>query len=251
MSKGISAPRQPLARHLKVAKKKWVSLLQNVSNLPRWMYALGGFTLSLPLFLATASAPSRTPKSQPTQIKPVPAPLPAPDTLFGHYAYDEAPASDLVTIAIAADGYELKLRRAAAQNFMRMQRDAKAVGINLVPLSGYRSKEEQEHLFFGIGQERNQIPAERAKVSAPPGYSEHHTGYAIDIGDGDNPSTDLAETFAQTEAYQWLRHNAARYGFELSFPPNNPQGVMYEPWHWRFVGDTDSLKTFYKVRNRR
>ncbi|MFN3362233.1 MAG: D-alanyl-D-alanine carboxypeptidase family protein, partial [Pseudanabaenaceae cyanobacterium] len=172
------------------------------------------------------------------------------DTLFGHYAYEEAPASDLVTIAVAADSYALKLRTAAAQSFTRMQRDARADGINLVPLSGYRSKAEQEHLFFTIGQERNQTPAERAKVSAPPGYSEHHTGYAIDIGDGDNPSTDLAETFAQTAAYAWLRQNAARYGFELSFPPNNPQGVMYEPWHWRFVGDTDSLKTFYKVRNR-
>ncbi|MFN9165469.1 MAG: D-alanyl-D-alanine carboxypeptidase family protein, partial [Pseudanabaena sp.] len=56
--------------------------------------------------------------------------------------------------------------------------------------------------------------------------------------------------FEKTPAFQWLQNNAAKYGFEMSFPPNNPQGVMYEPWHWRFVGDDDSLATFYKKSNR-
>lgn len=82
----------------------------------------------------------------------------------------------------------------------------------------------------------------------PPGFSEHHTGYAVDIGDGNAPHTHLEETFADTAAYRWLTAYAARFGFELSFPPNNPQGVMYEPWHWRFVGDSHSLETFYGSR---
>jgi D-alanyl-D-alanine carboxypeptidase len=83
-------------------------------------------------------------------------------------------------------------------------------------------------------------------VSAPPGYSEHHTGYAIDIGDGSAPSSNLSPDFEKTAAYRWLEQNGAQFGFELSFPPNNPQGVSYEPWHWRFVGDIDSLAIFHK-----
>jgi len=85
-------------------------------------------------------------------------------------------------------------------------------------------------------------------VSAPPGHSEHHTGYAVDIGDGNNPSTNLQESFENTAAYRWLEANASRYSFELSFPRDNLQGISYEPWHWRFVGDRHSLETFYRVR---
>ena len=104
-------------------------------------------------------------------------------------------------------------------------------------------------LFFGVKEQRVQDATKRAEVSAPPGYSEHHTGYAIDIGDGNAPTTNLETDFASTAAFRWLEQNALKYSFELSFPPDNPQGVSYEPWHWRFVGDRDSLETFYKVRN--
>ncbi|MEB3160379.1 MAG: D-alanyl-D-alanine carboxypeptidase family protein, partial [Synechocystis sp.] len=62
-------------------------------------------------------------------------------------------------------------------------------------------------------------------------------------------ATHLSESFAETKAFQWLKNNAAKYSFELSFPPNNPQGVNYEPWHWRYVGDRPSLELFYKARN--
>ena len=92
------------------------------------------------------------------------------------------------------------------------------------------------------------MPSQRAAVSAPPGYSEHHTGYAIDIGDADVPATNLSPDFENTAAFKWLRENAAYFSFELSFPRDNPQNIMYEPWHWRFVGDRHSLETFYKAR---
>lgn len=101
-------------------------------------------------------------------------------------------------------------------------------------------------LFFQLAQSRALRPEERAALSAPPGYSEHHTGYAIDIGDAQFPQWDTQEAFETTPAFRWLERNAARFGFELSFPRNNPQGVNYEPWHWRFVGDRHSLETFYK-----
>jgi D-alanyl-D-alanine carboxypeptidase len=166
--------------------------------------------------------------------------------MLGHLRYSEAPANTLRPIGRAGDGYEIKLREAAAKSYLAMVADARAEGIELVVISGFRTKAEQKELFFGVGQQRNQTPAQRAQVSAPPGYSEHHTGYAVDIGDGSTPSTNLSRSFEKTAAFLWLQKNAARYGFELSFPENNPQGVMYEPWHWRYVGDDQSLATFYK-----
>jgi D-alanyl-D-alanine carboxypeptidase len=174
----------------------------------------------------------------------------SPPDLFGHHAFSEAPANKLRTIGRAGDGYEIRLHEAAAKSYLRMEADAKADGIDFVVISGFRTIAEQQELFFDISKQRNQTPAQRAKVSAPPGHSEHHTGYALDIGDAAVPSANLSTNFEKTAAFQWLQSNAAKYGFEMSFPPNNPQGVMYEPWHWRFVGDDDSLATFYKKSNR-
>lgn len=171
---------------------------------------------------------------------------PADPSLLGHLPYEEAPAEELQ--AITDDG-SILLRQAAAEQFVQMMDAAKADGVNLVPLSGFRSQTEQETVFFEVKAERGQEATTRAEVSAPPGYSEHHTGYAIDIGDSYYPDTDLKTSFEKTPAFEWLQENAAYYSFELSFPPNNSQGVSYEPWHWRFVGDRDSLETFYRARS--
>jgi D-alanyl-D-alanine carboxypeptidase len=108
---------------------------------------------------------------------------------------------------------------------------------------------DQNYLFFDVKAQRGQTAQKRAEVSAPPGYSEHHTGYAVDIGDATTPALDLNPNFEKTAAFQWLQANATHFNFELSFPRNNLQGVNYEPWHWRFVGDRPSLETFYKARN--
>jgi D-alanyl-D-alanine carboxypeptidase len=142
----------------------------------------------------------------------------------------------------------MRLRKAAAKAFIQMQSDARRSGVILMPISAFRSKATQEKLFFEVKKQRNQPTRKRAEVSAPPGYSEHHTGYAIDIGDSSAPATNLSTSFANTAAFRWLQNNAAQYSFELSFPENNPQGINYEPWHWRFVGDSDSLETFYKAQ---
>jgi D-alanyl-D-alanine carboxypeptidase len=167
---------------------------------------------------------------------------PTSRTLLGHRAYDIAPEDDLISLRANS---QIRLRRAAAEQFEAMAQDAANDGITLVPLSGYRTLAEQEHLFFDIKAQRGQDAHTRAEVSAPPGYSEHHTGYAIDIGDANHPDTHVNEGFGETAAFQWLQENAPSYGFELSFPPENLQGVAFEPWHWRFAGDRDSLETFY------
>jgi len=168
------------------------------------------------------------------------------NAVLGHLAYPEAPASELAPIT--ADG-RIRMRKAAADRFRAMSQAARSAGVSLVPISGFRSVKEQEQLFFEVGAQRNQTPAQRAALSAPPGHSEHHTGYAVDIGDGAAPATNLQATFDQTKAFRWLQANAARFGFEISFPKDNVQGVSYEPWHWRFVGDRTSLEMFYKARN--
>ncbi len=162
--------------------------------------------------------------------------------LLGHRAFAEAPEDDLV--ALSANG-SIRLRSAAAAEYEEMTRAAAQQGIRLVPLSGFRSQAEQETIFFNLKAQRGQDAQTRAEVSAPPGYSEHHTGYAVDVGDSNQSGTHLDEGFADTRAYQWLDTNAVRYGYELSFPPDNFQGVAFEPWHWRFVGDRTSLETFY------
>lgn len=174
-------------------------------------------------------------------------PVVTPDarpSVLGHFSYDEAPEEELESVG-DYHGRPTLMRRSAAQSYREMAAAARSVGITLVPISGFRTHEDQEYLFFQRAQDRVQRPIERAEVSAPPGYSEHHTGYAVDIGDANAPGTDVSVSFEQTQAFQWLQANAPRFSFELSFPPDNDQGVTYEPWHWRYVGDRHSLETFY------
>ena len=159
--------------------------------------------------------------------------------LLGHLPYQEVPAADRVTVAPG-----LELHRDAAAALQAMQDAARAEGVDLVLLSGFRSLALQQQLFFDVKSERNQSAQERARVSAPPGYSEHSTGYAVDLGDGTAPRTNLSQSFEQTAAFSWLQANAARFHFVLSFPPGNAQGVNYEPWHWRFEGSAQALQVF-------
>lgn len=203
------------------------------------------------IFSMTASRQAQKTQSTPTPTNPANTPesdqsANKTDEVLGHLTYAEAPESDLVSIP---GNPRLRLRKSAAEEFNKMVRDAQRAGVNIVLISAFRTIKEQEQLFFGIGSQRNQTPAQRAALSAPPGYSEHHTGYTVDIGDANVPATNLSVNFEKTKAFVWMTENAAKYRFEMSFPRNNSQGVSYEPWHWRFVGDRDSLETFYKARN--
>ena len=168
-----------------------------------------------------------------------------PDQVLGHYRYAEAPQSELEPVA---DG--IKMHKTAAPKFLAMVNAARAEGVSLVLLSGFRSVEDQTHLFFDVKAERGQNTDTRADVSAPPGYSEHHTGYAADIGDANEPGTNVSQSFDQTAAFKWLQKNAAYYSFEMSFAKGNPEKVSYEPWHWRYVGDRKSLEIFYRARKK-
>jgi D-alanyl-D-alanine carboxypeptidase len=159
--------------------------------------------------------------------------------LLGHFPYGEATAADLVSIAPGVE-----LHADAAEALVAMQQAARAEGIELRVLSAFRSIATQKHIFFDVKSERNQSAQQRAQVSAPPGYSEHSTGYAVDLGDARNPATNLSVVFENTAAFTWLQTHANRFHYRLSFPVGNGQGVSYEPWHWRFEGSAEALKTF-------
>lgn len=207
--------------------------------------ALRGLQTETPTANSLKAAPAEAVAPSNSANASAPSPTATGDTLLNHYKYPEAPQAEL--IPISADGGIL-MRKPAAESFAAMVAAAQAEGVSIVPLSGFRTIAEQRQLYFDIKAERGQTAKERAAWSAPPGYSEHHTGYVIDIGDGGVPALNLNPEFEKTPAFSWMEKHGAKYSFELSFPKGNDQGVSYEPWHWRYVGDQASLEMFYKVR---
>jgi len=159
-------------------------------------------------------------------------------SILGHLPYDEISREKLVFIEP-----NILVHRDMKESLLKMRQHAKKDGIFLVFLSGYRSIKLQKEIFYSLKSIRNQVATERARVSAPPGYSEHSTGFAIDIGDFNRPKTDFEVEFENTDAFRWLKNNAAKYHFKLSFNKNN-KNVDYEPWHWRYEGSIEALKIF-------
>ncbi|MAY03650.1 MAG: hypothetical protein CMQ38_11825 [Gammaproteobacteria bacterium] len=128
---------------------------------------------------------------------------------------------------------ELYMDAQALQSWKAMCAAAQDEGIELQPVSAYRSIEYQQKLFekkLSSGQRIEEI----LRVNAAPGFSEHHTGRALDLT---CPGAEcLEESFEHTPAFAWLMQHAADFSFYLSFPRNNPQGFLYEPWHWCYQG---------------
>jgi len=158
--------------------------------------------------------------------------------ILGHLPYNETPKEKLVLIEPKIE-FHMDMR----DSLLKMREEAKKDGIYLVFLSGYRSIKLQNDIFYSLKSIRNQEAAERARVSAPPGYSEHSTGFAIDIGDATQRETDFETEFENTDAFSWLIKNAAKFHFKLSFTKDNKY-IDYEPWHWRYEGSIGALKVF-------
>lgn len=141
--------------------------------------------------------------------------------------FDEA--LDLIDVGPNLVGRMQRLTPDTAASWQAMQAAARDDGILLLLVSGYRGFEYQASLIrkkINAGQSLSEI----LNVNAAPGFSEHHTGRAIDIATpGSRP---LTEEFETSEAFTWLKDNAARFGFSMSYPRDNPQGFIYEPWHW-------------------
>ncbi len=115
-----------------------------------------------------------------------------------------------------------KLLNAASNN---------GTGMNI--LSAYRSFATQSATYNGWVARDGQAQADT--YSARPGYSEHQTGLAIDLGNG---ACDLEACFGDTPAGKWLAKNAHTFGFIIRYPEGKQDivGYQYEPWHLRYVG---------------
>lgn len=128
----------------------------------------------------------------------------------------------------------------AARAFTRMRAAATMDDVELQIVSAYRSAAYQ----MGIVQrklERGRPIEEILRVSAAPGYSEHHSGRAVDLS---SPGfVALEEAFENSPAFGWLLAHALRFGFALSYPRGNPHAIAYEPWHWCWHAPTRNPRT--------
>jgi len=143
----------------------------------------------------------------------------------------EAPPHTLTILGETKDGRVLEATSDTVQHWTDMQRAAQQDGIQLEVLSAFRSIDYQRQLI-ARKLDRGDPPNQILKVVALPGYSEHHTGYALDIVTTAYP--ELTEDFELSEGFAWLSHSAHQFGFFLSYPRDNPWGFIYEPWHWCF-----------------
>ena len=138
-------------------------------------------------------------------------------------------ALDLVDVGPNLVGRMQRLTPDTAASWQEMQAAAREDGITLLIVSGFRDFEYQASLIrkkINAGQALSDI----LQVNAAPGFSEHHSGRAVDIASpGSRPLTD---EFESSHAFAWLEQNAATYGFAMSYPRDNPEGFIYEPWHW-------------------
>lgn len=137
--------------------------------------------------------------------------------------------SHLESIGLDTQGREQFLAPRAARAWARMHEAAVRDGVELQVVSAYRSVEYQ----LGVLRrklERGLSIEQILRLSAAPGYSEHHTGRALDITTSGFAA--LEEEFENSPAFSWLRKNAQSYNFALSYPRGNRHGIAYEPWHW-------------------
>lgn len=139
--------------------------------------------------------------------------------------------NDLVDVDKYSNG-NIALNKIARDAFYEMAEAIQKEGMHIRIISGYRSFAYQERLYNNYLKSDSQEEVDL--YSAKPGYSEHHTGLAIDI---DNGVIDY-NRFHVTKEYDWMQKNAHKYGYILRYPLGKEKitGYKYEPWHYRYVG---------------
>ena len=142
------------------------------------------------------------------------------------------------TLKAAVEGSSVQLDERVASFYAEMYAAAKADGCTLTPYSGYRTYARQQENFdrkvayyVSQGLSEAEATAQTQTRILPAGASEHNMGFAMDI-------VSASADFISTKEFSWLSAHAHEYGFILRYPENKTEitGVMYEPWHWRFVG---------------
>lgn len=165
-----------------------------------------------------------------------------------NYQYS-IPAGFSVNLGTITNGIKVDAR--IVESYYAMERAARADGVYLNPSSGYRSVEYQRSLFnsrvnqymSSYGYSRAAAEQKVATYTARPGTSEHNLGLAIDFYDS---STALTSAFENTKQGKWLNANSYKYGFILRYSSSKSSitGIIYEPWHFRFVGVEDATKIY-------
>ncbi|MCZ2260403.1 M15 family metallopeptidase [Sporosarcina sp. G11-34] len=124
----------------------------------------------------------------------------------------------------------------AREHFNKMAAESLLSGYELTAFSTYRSFEYQTNLYQRYVNDDGREKAD--EYSARPGYSEHQTGLAFDIGEAGQNQIWLTREFGESEAGKWLAANAHRFGFIMRYPEGKEEitGYMYESWHFRYVG---------------
>jgi D-alanyl-D-alanine carboxypeptidase len=158
--------------------------------------------------------------------------------LLNHLPYNVVSRSELTRPSRSLPGRCGAIHRdmvADLEALLTQARGDPEVGSAIFAISCFRARQHQARIFCRPGRSI----LTRAYQVAPPGYSEHATGLAVDFGDRRGGVCNLEACFARTAVGRWLARNAADFGFEMSFPEGNGQGVAFEPWHWRWVGHGD------------
>lgn len=138
-------------------------------------------------------------------------------------------AEELEFVGEDVFGRPQRMTPRTAVQWQAMCKRAQKQDVTLLLVSAFRSVRYQQELIahkLAAGQNINRI----LTVNAAPGYSEHHSGCALDLTTADCASLDTG--FETTNAFAWLTQHGAEFGFRLSYPRGNPHGITYEPWHW-------------------
>ncbi len=153
-----------------------------------------------------------------------------------YYSKKELPFSQLVRIPVAvAEGTQYARSRVLKDLLTMIATINREVGERVYVISAYRSPAYQAILFLDVLAQHNFNMRKVCRRVALPGWSEHGAPW--------NQAVDFAllrtkgqkvRSFGQTKAYRWLKQNAHRYNFHLSYPRDNSYGVMFEPWHWHW-----------------
>ena len=125
---------------------------------------------------------------------------------------------------LSFEGYGIYLVPRARDAFVRMAKRAARDGIRLRVDSGYRSRSYQASLLLRRIEDGRDL-REVLRFIAPPGYSEHEAGRAVDLVPSD-------PEFARGPAHEWLRRHAGSFGFRESYPLREGADAAWEPWHW-------------------
>lgn len=201
--------------------------------------------LHLPLLLMVAAAPAEAQLCNGVSVA-----IGDDGRALGHFPYGDAATDTLMVVPSHLALGTCRLRPEAVADLERLLAAAAGdpeVQGRLYAFSCHRSLSYQQSTFCRTRESDSGV--DRAISAAPPGHSEHATGYALDItvrpADG---CRDAEACMAAKPAFRWLAANATRFGFEMSFPAGNKQGVKWEPWHWRWVGVSASAPGAARAR---